>query len=413
VNALCWSTLTGLAERGCDDLHVFDYGRGSGQASFGMVRYTRHGMTIGKRLWHSNHLGVARLGAALGIRRGRLLSVVSNADLVLDVSGGDSFTDLYGGARFRNIVAPKEIALDLGRRLVMLPQTYGPFRSRSSRDTARRLIERASLAYARDPDSFARLQDLLGGAFDPARHRLGVDLAFGLPVHAPKELEPGVAATLASRDQSPLIGLNVSGLLSNHQQQASSRFSLLGDYRSLMRRLMMRLLDETDARILMVPHVHAPRGHYESDLDASLALRESLPDSYASTVDDRVAVVTEPLDACELKWLISQCDWFCGTRMHATIAAVSSGVPTAALAYSLKTRGVFKTCEAGDSVVDLREQEEDEVLEQLINLWRCREESASQLARSLPRVRAIAAGQLDDIVGSAREDGYAPGAVQC
>ena len=27
VNALCWSTLTGLAERGCTDLHVFDYGR--------------------------------------------------------------------------------------------------------------------------------------------------------------------------------------------------------------------------------------------------------------------------------------------------------------------------------------------------------------------------------------------------
>ena len=28
------------------------------------------------------------------------------ADLVLDASGGDSFTDLYGAARFRQIVAP-------------------------------------------------------------------------------------------------------------------------------------------------------------------------------------------------------------------------------------------------------------------------------------------------------------------
>ena len=413
VNALCWSTLYGVSQRGCSDLHIFDYGQGSRQARFDNLNYTLHGMTIGKRLWHRNHLGTARLAAAAGFRRHGLLSVVADSELVLDVSGGDSFTDLYGGARFRNIVAPKEIALGLGRRLVLLPQTYGPFKSAGSAQTARRVIAGASLAYARDPDSFDRLRHLLGDRFDPARHRLGVDMAFGLPAHEPSALQPDVAACLAEPRQSPLIGLNVSGLVANRPLQAASRFDLACDYPSLMRGLVMRLLDETDARILMVPHVHAPQGHYESDLEASLTLLNCLPENYARQVRERVAIVAEPLDACQLKWLIAQCDWFCGTRMHATIAAVSSGVPTAALAYSLKTRGVFKTCEAEESVVDLRESGEDATLEQLLHLWRCRGEAAAVLTRTLPRVRAVATHQLDEIVDCARHDWDTQKVAQC
>ena len=413
VNALCWSTLIGLSQRGCSDLHVFDYGRQSRQAEFGQLSYRLHGITVGKRVWLSNHLSVARFAAAVGFRNHSLLSNVSDSDLVLDVSGGDSFTDLYGGARFRNITAPKEIALSLGRRLVLLPQTYGPFNSARSRQIARRLIGSASLAYARDPDSFARLQDLLGDRFDPARHRLGVDMAFGLPARKPARLHPDVAGFLNDRRQRPLIGLNVSGLVANRPQEAARRFNLACDYPSLMRRLVMRLLEDTDANIVMVPHVHAPQGHYEADLDASVSLLRSLPQKYATALRERVAIVGDAPDACELKWLISQCDWFCGTRMHATIAAVSSGVPTAALAYSLKTLGVFKTCEAEASVVDLRQFEEDAALEQLFHLWQYRGEAAATLENALPGVRRRAARQLDEIADCADHDWHAQRAAQC
>lgn len=413
VNALCWSTLTGMAQRGHNDLHVFDYLPESRQASFGTLNYTLQGMTVGKRLWLGNHLGVARLAASVGLRRRGLLSVVSDADLVLDASGGDSFTDLYGAARFRHIVAPKQIALTMGRRLVLLPQTYGPFTSSLSRHTARRLIDGSALAYARDPDSFNRLRDLLGDRFDPSRHRLGVDLAFGLPMREPVSLAPEIAAAMAARDQMPLIGLNVSGLVANRPDQAARRFGLNCDYRSLMRRLLMRLLDETSAQLLIVPHVHAPRGHYESDLDAAVTLVDSLPEKYAPEASERITILREPLDACELKWLIARCHWFCGTRMHATIAGISSGVPTAALAYSLKTLGVFKTCEVGGSVVDLRKVDEDAALESLMYLWRQRTSTASTLTGVLPRVRALAARQLDEIADCAKQDWSVEGAVQC
>jgi len=413
VNALCWSTLTGLAERGCSDLHVFGYGRETRSAALGAISYTLHGMTVGKRVWQANHLGRARLAAAAGLRGNELARQVADADLVLDVSGGDSFTDLYGSARFRQIVAPKQVALDMGRPLVLLPQTYGPFAGASSRRVARRVIDGARLAFARDPDSYLRLQELLGDRFDPARHRPGVDLAFGLAPSAPAGLEPAVERAIAERDASPLVGLNVSGLIANRPQGAASRFGVACDYRELMRDLVVWFLEKTDASLLLIPHVHAPEGHYESDLDASRALLEGLPSSVARSAAERVAVVSQALDARELKWLIARTDWFCGARMHSTIAALSSGVAAAALAYSLKTRGVFATCGMAEAVVDLRETAGPEALARLQQLWGRRQSDAAALARQLPGVREAAARQLDEIVGSAHTGEVAGLALPC
>ncbi|MEP6389964.1 MAG: polysaccharide pyruvyl transferase family protein [Halioglobus sp.] len=399
VNALCFSTLEAMAQRGCNDLHVFDYGQATRPARFGELQYTLHGISVGKRLWRSNHLGTARLAVMAGFHAHSVVRTVANADLVLDVSGGDSFTDLYGGARFRNIVAPKQIALRVGKPLVLLPQTFGPFTSDANRRIAGDLIAGASLAYARDPDSYARLQDLLGDRFDPSVHRQGVDLAFGLRARKCAHLEPNVMEALTAKGKRPIIGLNISGLVANQPTAAATRFGLTCDYPALIRQLMMRLLDETDAQLIIVPHVHAPTGHYESDLDASRALVQSLTGRHAAAAKDRITIVNQELDACELKWLIAKCDWFCGTRMHATIAALSSGVPTVALAYSLKTRGVFDTCAMASSSIDMRSEVNASALDQVMSLWQQREYCAATLNQRLENVRTRGSLQMDEIAG--------------
>jgi polysaccharide pyruvyl transferase WcaK-like protein len=412
VSALLASTLDGLATRGCSDLHVFGYGRETRPETFASVPCTLHGMSVGKRFWQASHLGRARLAAAIGRRGNPVVRTVADSDLVLDVSGGDSFTDLYGAARFRQIIAPKQIALATGRPLVLLPQTYGPFSRATSRRVARKFLAAARLAYARDEDSYVRLQELLGDRFDPARHRLGVDLAFGLKPKAPAKLDPSVAHALGD-DSSERVGLNMSGLIANRPQDAAARFGLDCDYRALTLGLVSWFLENTDARLLLIPHVHAPRGHYESDLDAALTLLDGLPPRLASAAADRVTVVQQKLEAHELKWLIGQTDWFCGTRMHSTIAALSSGVPTAALAYSLKTRGVFATCQLADAVVDLRDSTVSAALDRLQHMWRDRRSTVETLAGRLPRVKALASRQLDEIVACAQGSPVAEHALPC
>ena len=61
------------------------------------------------------------------------------------------------------------------------------------------------------------------------------------------------------------------------------------------------------------------------------------------------------MTATEVKWVISNCDHFCGTRMHACIAAISQGIPTSAIAYSGKTEGVFASVGCESYVIDPRE----------------------------------------------------------
>ena len=404
VNALCWSTLEGIAERTNAKFHVFHYGgtaaQGEVPGSEPSVRFHSEHMTAGRRIWRDDHLWRALNAARTVPLNNSIVRTVRSADAVIDASGGDSFTDLYGTARFKNIIAPKRLALSLGRPLILLPQTYGPFRSPRNERMARKLVSEATLAYARDPDSFDKMQTLLGSRFDPQRHFQGVDLAFGLRAREPESLEPGVRQALADRGERPLIALNVSGLLTNEAKAARQRFSLAANYPALIENLVTALLQTTDAHILLVPHVQAPTGHYESDLDACQAVINALPGRYHDAARRRITTVSRSYDATELKWLIGQTDWMCGTRMHSTIAALSSGVPACALAYSLKTRGVFETCGVGEAVADMRFQSADDVVEQVLWTWQNRDSLARKIAGKLPEVVARGRGQLDEMVGA-------------
>jgi polysaccharide pyruvyl transferase WcaK-like protein len=381
VNALCWSTLEGIARRVSADVQVFSYGDkqslqvvpGSSPPSL----YRLRDMSVGRRIWRANHLRRAEFSANLGWRRNPIVKDVQRADAVLDVSGGDS-------------------------PLILLPQTYGPFSRGRNERTARNLIAGSSLAYARDRRSYENLQGILGHRFDPKRHRQGVDLAFGLRPRQPTVMEPALQHALERPGLRPLVGLNISGLLTNQSEAASQRFSLVSDYRELIINLIVQLLQTTDAHILLVPHVHAPTGHYESDLDACLALTRQLPQACRAEANERLTIVQSPYDASELKWIISQTDWFCGTRMHSTIAALSTGVACCALAYSLKTEGVFESCGVGNATCDLRQLSTEAALELVLSTWHHRQQLSDTLAKQLPNVLAQSDRQLDEIASTLR-----------
>ena len=52
--------------------------------------------------------------------------------------------------------------------------------------------------------------------------------------------------------------------------------------------------------------------------------------------------------------------------VHATIAGLSTGVPTATISYSDKAIGVFESCGQGGEVFDLPRREGGEVVKHLI-----------------------------------------------
>lgn len=286
----------------------------------------------------------------------------SSADAVLDLSAGDSFTDLYGLERLKTVTAPKQAALRAGRPLVLLPQTYGPFENSQARNLAKRIIGSATLAYARDPRSYERLLDLAGPDPDTTRLRSGVDVAFALQPRRPANQ---IAERVESLGDDLTAGVNVSGLL---QSQASlDRYGMPGSYLDTMTLLVRELVAE-GARVVLIPHVHTPGGSGESDIAAINRVRANL----SKAESERTAVIPPSLDAAEVKWCISQVDWFVGSRMHSTIAALSTLTPAVGYAYSDKTLGVFQTCGVGDQVVDAREVTGAAAVDRMTGAFRAR-----------------------------------------
>jgi colanic acid/amylovoran biosynthesis protein len=403
VSALCLSVLRGLALRAPDArVTVFDTSPSDGEETEEFdgrsFRFRRHGLNDSRRFYRRDSLWNVIVSSRLGGAGNQAAEALRRADAVLDITGGDSFTDLYGPRRFWSGAAAKRLALESSGGLVLLPQTYGPFKSERTRREAAELVGATSMAVARDPASHAVLRDLLGDRFDPSRHRCGVDVAFRLGASEPSTpLDPELAEFIARDRRAPVVGVNVSGLLHVRADEARRDYGLSVDYRATIHALLDRLLSRTDARVVLVPHVLVPTGHFESDRDACRAALAAL----GPRAKGRVAVAPD-LRAGEAKWLISRMDWFCGTRMHSAIAALSSGVPASALAYSAKTRGVFETCGVADHVADLRSLDADAVVDAAWRSWERREDARRVLAASLPGVLETADRQMDEVVAVCR-----------
>lgn len=404
VTALCYSVLRAMEVREPGArLVVFDHGRGCRQEGIALggrtVQIVRRGAVSTRRYYRPESLWNMRVSGWMGGGWNAGLREVQGADGVLDISGGDSFTDLYGPERFNAVMHPKRLALEQARPLILLPQTYGPFRRRDAHRAAASIVRRAVMCWARDERSFDVLRELAGDTFDPHRHRCGVDVAFLLPQREPAAADVDAVRTwLDASRTAPVAGVNVSGLIWNDPGKARAQYGLRADYREVILGLVRQLLARSDARILLVPHVLTPPGHYESDADACEGVRREVSQAAGS----RVAVLPARFDPCELKWFIAQTDWFCGTRMHSTIAGLSCGVPTAAVAYSVKTRGVFDTCGQGEHVTDPRELGSDECVESLWQSWCSRDLARARLRQRLPDVLARAELQMDVVMDEVR-----------
>jgi polysaccharide pyruvyl transferase WcaK-like protein len=133
------------------------------------------------------------------------------------------------------------------------------------------------------------------------------------------------------------VGINVSGLLVNGGYSKDNMFGLKSDYADLMRRLIRHFASRPETEVHLVAHVISDTFPVEDDLKACEMLCSELPD----TVSGNVVVAPRFATPSEAKSYIAGLDFFTGARMHACIAAFSSGVPVVPMAYSRKFAGLF------------------------------------------------------------------------
>ena len=293
------------------------------------------------------------------------------ADIIGDVRGGDSFSDIYGLKRFLLASFVVFSVILVKGRIVHFPQTYGPFHTRTARWIATRLLRCSSAVMARDPESRRIAQSLVGNRLKVG---LSPDVAFALHPVAPHDFPPLAEHT---------VGFNINGLLYNGGYTGSNEFKLKLDYPVFSAGLITALLEDPAVRILLVPHTFAIAGDRESDNEACRLVHASLTEEH----QERVSIITGDYDAHQLKGIIRQCDFFIGSRMHSCIAALSQGVPCVGVAYSMKFAGVFDSVGMGEWVVDGRHTDCKEAFSVVLDLYHKRNQVRKLLARNADAAR--------------------------
>lgn len=301
----------------------------------------------------------------------QFLRVVRNADLVIDIGAGDSFTDIYGRRRLIRLFLMKYLTHLARRPLVLAPQTVGPFQSWISRFLAGQSIRRCAVIATRDEMSTECAREL------GVREEIieASDVALRLPYTPVVERVP---------DAPIKVGINVSGLLMIGGYTGQNMFGLQIDYRQLIHDLVARFHDHPDGcELHFVPHViswERTGGHVEDDLQACQELAEAYPGAKVAPA------FAAPSEA---KSYISGLDFFTGARMHSCIAAFSSGVPVVPMAYSRKFAGLFGSL-GYDYTVDCTLEASDVILERIMQTYENRvavaEEMNAAFARGLEKL---------------------------
>ena len=314
--------------------------------------------------WANITLVISRIGLRKSKLRASMIKLIEKSDVCFDFTEGDSFTDMYGMRRFVNLTLVKTIVIRHCRRFVLGPQTHGPFESWVVKMWAKWVYKHSFAIYSRDEDSVQVVKRL--GRNDVVAV---MDVAMALkPIGEKMDLDGGLVN----------IGVNVYGLLYNGGYTGNNQFKLTVDYKAYATALVRSLSENPAYKVYLIPHVITDEyDDCENDLRSCEELKASFPS----------ATVVKGLDSPDkIKNVIAQMDMFTGARMHATIAAFSTGVPVIPFSYSKKFEGLYGSLDYG-FVINGKTMTTDDAVARTLEYIERRDELKDAEQNAFPKVQ--------------------------
>ncbi|WP_413937055.1 polysaccharide pyruvyl transferase family protein [Nitrospira sp. BLG_1] len=396
VNALTAGTIKALFNRfPSAEVFMLDYGkeRKTHTVEIGGRRIVTQveNMRFSKQVYRRNHIAMLLLLALIAklvpfsnvrskfISRNPCLKRLSDASFVTSIAGGDSFSDLYGIERFIYVSLPQLLTLFMGKRLILLPQTIGPFKGLIPRLVATYILQKAELVYSRDYQGVEDVNSLLGLERSKDKTKFCYDVGFILDSVRPRNTD--LQFYSQKETKTPVVGLNISGLLYMGGYSKKNMFGLKVDYKELIPDLIEFVVGENNANVILIPHVFGSND--ESDTMVCKEVYSLLKERYGG----RLLLANGEYNQSEIKHIIGQCDFFVGSRMHACIAALSQNIPTVSIAYSRKFIGVMETIGVTELVADPRILTKEEIFSIVDNAFEQRTRFREHLERTMPRVK--------------------------
>ena len=270
-------------------------------------------------LWGRGLPGAA--GLLLRAKERTVLSEYAAADALIS-TGGTYLVENYPLAPH---LLDYELALALGRPLILYTQSLGPFRQRRNRRRMRRIIRRSSAVLLRDARSLEHVRDL--GVEGPNVH-VFADAAFALA--DPDALEQASQRPLPRGDR-----LQVA--ISVRDWKHFGAGSGMAAFEAGIAAAVCRLVELHDAEVTFISTCQGVPEYHADDSAVAARIVDRLP----AKIRERVRVDHHHHSTADLLAGLHSYDLAIATRMHFAILALCAGVPVLPIAYEFKTQELF------------------------------------------------------------------------
>ncbi|MEH6671649.1 polysaccharide pyruvyl transferase family protein [Halopseudomonas sp.] len=267
-----------------------------------------------------------------------------DVDIVLDAAG-------FAYSDQTSIKNSKELAHSSlrwkknGTRTILLPQAFGPFEKNETKELVKKWASRVDLIFAREPESYKYLTDLVG---EQKKIKLYPDFT--------NLLQGVLPISYDASDKRIALVPNYRMVDRTNKQESEA-------YLPFMIRCAKYLV-EKEAQPFVVVH--------EGENDRILAEK-------ISEAAGGIPIVTET-DPLHIKGILGSCDATIGSRFHGLVSALSQGIPSLGTGWSHKYLRLFENYDFKEGIVSVLDS--DAVLEKKIDLL-INPESADKTRRKL------------------------------
>lgn len=322
--------------------------------------------------------GLAR--RLLGEDRFGTYEYLSDCEALVIKGGGWMYA--YRGLRWAYYIwfglAPLMMAARLGAKVLILPNSYGPFETRWSRWLTRRALGMIDLVTAREPESFRTIRRIA-----PGEVHLSADMAFGLEPAGREWARHELRSHGVPFGEKPCVGVTMRPWRFPNSPDPAAAYER---YVRAFAELLEYLLEKGCTPVLFA-HSIGPHAHE----DDRVALRDLME---VSAVADRVIYVDGDYDCRQVKAMYGLMDYMVCTRFHSAIFSIAQSVPCTAVSYQgYKATGIMGQMHLRDLTVEIDETDGRRLRELFDRMVERREEIREKMAAYMADCR----GRLDDL----------------
>jgi len=308
----------------------------------------------------------------IGIKVDRLLrnnvtQTYLNSDLIISASG-ISFTDEFGLINIYHFSKFIQIPLLLNKPVIKFTQSIGPFKTRYNKMLAKLTLKNVNVIMARGEQSFNNLKSI-----GIKKNTIELpDIVLTMEAHKSQSAQD----CLTLLGEATIVGITPNIVCKNLAPNNHYEMVLTGLCRHILEK-------HKNVKILLIPH-SIEEGSIGKNDDMSICknIANNIKDDKRLLVENVVNYEPE-----ELKWLISNFDFFVGSRFHSLIESVSSCVPSMAISWNTKYNEMMNWVNLKNNVIPIEKLELNNVVNMFNNHFNNRTKMKAHLEKVLPDVK--------------------------